>query len=253
MVGRNTEYISANEFGLKRIVLDPERKLRTLFHDDARHGIQSTVAGRSHEPLAYYHPSGPLGDVFAAFTPPDIEAQVAIIGLGVGAMAAYAEPGQHFIFFEIDPAIARVAPDTRYFTFLAQCRGKYDIVVGDGLDMLAHVGDHCLHMIILDAFSSDKIPAHLTSSEALEVYLKKLADGGMLGFHISNVHVELAPLLGKLADEAGLTCLSRADFELSDEDRAGGKLPSQYVVMARSLKDIPKLADNPLWKAPDVG
>jgi hypothetical protein len=108
-------------------------------------------------------------------------------------------------------------------------------------------------MIILDAFSSDKIPAHLTSSEALEVYLKKLADGGMLTFHISNVHVELAPLLGRLADEAGLACLSRADFELSDEDRSTGKLPSQYVVMARSLEDIRKLADNPLWKAPDVG
>lgn len=248
-----TQYFSVNSFGFKRIVFDPGRNLRTLFHENARHGIQSTDPKRSHEPLAYYHRSGPLGEVFSASARWGAGEQVAVIGLGIGAMAAYAEIGQHFTFFEIDTAVADVAVDTRYFTFLSQCRGTYEIVLGDGLLKLGETHDRHYDMIVLDAFISDAIPSHLVSREAIAVYLSKLAEGRLLTFHTSNVHVDLAPVLGRLAAEAGLVCLSRADFVIGDDERASGKLPSQYVVMARSVDDIRDLADNSLWKRPDLG
>lgn len=247
-----TQYFSANAFGLKRVVFDPQRKLRTLFHESSRHGIQSTDPQCSGEPLAYYHRSGPLGDVFSCFAERDTGAQVGVIGLGAGSMAAYAEPGRHFTFFEIDPVMAQIAADTRYFTFLSRCRGTYEIVIGDGLEMLGQTRDRRFDMIVLDAFSADTIPAHLVSRDALDVYVSKLAEGGMLAFHTSNVHVDLAPVFGRWAAEDGLTCLVRADFEVSDDERSSGKLPSQYVVMARGLEDLRGLADDPRWTTPEA-
>lgn len=242
------QFVVANAFGAKFVLLDAERNLRILLNDGSRHGSQSVEPGRGDEPLDYFHRSGPLGDVFAALGAADRAARVAIIGLGVGAMAAYAQPGQHFTFYEIDPAVADIARDTRYFTFLSRCRGTHEVVIGDGRLMLSQAPDRHYDMIILDAFSSDAIPEHLVSREALDLYLQKLAHAGILVFDISNVHVELAPILGAMAAKAGLVCLSRFDRQVSDEERAIGKLPSQYAVIARGLDDVRVLVDDPAWK-----
>ena len=244
------QFVSANSFGVKLVVVDAELGLRILLNDAARHGIQSTDAARSDEPLAYYHRSGPLGDVFAAWQGPDANARVAIVGLGVGAMAAYAEPGQHFTFYEIDPMVADIAGDSKYFTFLARCRGTYEIVLGDGLEALARAPDGHYGMIILDAFTSDRIPMHLLSRQALDVYRSKLDDGGVLVFHISNVHQELEPALARLAAEADWGCLARADLDLDEEERSIGKLPSHYLVIARRPEDLRRLAENDRWRSP---
>ena len=241
-------FVSGNSFGVKHVLLDAERNLRTLHNDTTTHGIQSTLAALSREPLAYYHRSGPLGDVFSAGPQPTGGGRIAVVGLGVGAMAAYAQPGQHFTFYEIDPGVARIAENPQCFTFLTDCRGTYDIVLGDGLEKLALAPDRCFDLIILDAFSSDIIPRHLVSGEALKIYLSKLADGGLVAFHITNVHVELEPVLGQLAAEAGLVCLSRADLETSDAERSMGKLPSHYLALAQRAQDIRGLADAPGWR-----
>ncbi len=244
------QFVAANSFGVKLVVVDAERGLRILLNDAARHGIQSTDPARRDEPLAYYHRSGPLGDVFAAWHGADAKAQVAIIGLGVGAMAAYAEPGQHFTFYEIDPMVADIAGDPKYFTFLTRCRGTYEIVLGDGLDGLARAPDGHYGMILLDAFTSDRIPTHLLSRQALDAYLSKLDDGGVLVFHISNVHQELEPALGGLAAERALACLVRADLNIDEADRSVGKLPSHYLVMARRPEGLRRLAENGRWRSP---
>ncbi|MHC4234427.1 MAG: spermidine synthase [Planctomycetota bacterium] len=239
--------ISGNHLGLKRVVFDPERNLRILFNDDTRHGMQSADPARSDEPLAYYHRSGPLGDVFSAWLPPDTGAQLAILGLGVGCIAAYAVPGQHLTFCEIDPGVARIAADPQYFTFLSQCQGTYEIVLGDGREVLGGVLGHRYDIIVLDAFAADRIPPHLICGEALQLYLDKLAPAGILVFHITNVHVELQPPLAGLAAEAGLICLSCADLNVSEDERSSGKLPSHYAVLARSPERISRLVDNPRW------
>ncbi|HUU84768.1 MAG TPA: fused MFS/spermidine synthase [Phycisphaerae bacterium] len=242
------QLVVTNAFGVKLVLLDTERNLRILLNDGSRHGSQSVDPGRGDEPLDYYHRSGPLGEVFTAFAGADGAGRAAIIGLGVGAMAAYAQPGQHFTFYEIDPAVADVARDTRYFTFLSRCCGTHEVVIGDGRLMLSKAPDRHYDMIVLDAFNADVIPEHLVSPEALDGYLQKLTDGGILVFHISNVYVELAPILGAMAAEADLVCLSRFDREVSDQERAMGKLPSHYAVIARGLADVRPLVDNPAWK-----
>jgi hypothetical protein len=237
-----------NFFGVKRVVCDTERNLRILVHGSTDHGSQSMDPKFSGEPLAYYHRSGPAGDIFAAVAGENGARHIAIIGLGVGSMAAYAEPGQHLTFYEIDPAVARIAADPDFFTFLSRCRGTYEIVLGDGRLTLADAPDGHYDLIVLDAFSSDAIPTHLLTREALQLYLRKLARGGVLAFHVSNNYLDLEPVVGRLAAEAGLVCLSRADLNVSEEDRSRGKRPSHYMVMACRAQDIRLLANNPQWK-----
>ena len=244
-----TLFILANEFGLKRVAYEPDRNVRTLFNDDTRHGMQSADPARRGEPLAYFHRTGPLGDVFAAWRPPTSAARLAVIGLGVGCTAAYVQPGQHVTFYEIDPAVVRIATDPRYFTFLAQCRGTYEIVLGDGREMLAQAPDHCYDMIIMDAFTSDIIPPHLVSEEALQLYLSKLNKAGILVLNITNVHVALEPVLARLAAEAGLICLSRFDMDVSEDERLMGKLATHYAVMAWDSESVARLKDNSGWTA----
>ena len=168
--------------------------------------------------------------------------RVGVIGLGAGTVACYAEPGDHFTFYEIDPGVARLAADPRYFSYLGQCRGTYDIVLGDGRLTLAAAPRGSYDLLILDAFSSDSIPTHLVTREALDLYVDKLADGGMLAFHVSNQYLRLSPLLANLAAQRGLVCYGRADRTVSPEDKATGKTPSEYVVMARRVGDVGLLA-----------
>ena len=242
------EYMSSNVHGVKLVFRDAENSLRFLLQDGIKHGIQSTDPSRGAEPLGYYHRSGPLGDLFAAWKPPAANARVAVIGLGIGVMSAYAEPGQHFTFYEIDPVVADIAQDPKLFTYLRQCRGTYDIVLGDALLTLEQVPDQHYHMIILDAFAADVIPTDLRSPEAFELYIRKIGTGGILAAHISNVHANLAALLGAMATEAGLVCLSRADLDIGDNDRSRGKQPSHYLAMAHTMEVISRLANDPLWK-----
>jgi hypothetical protein len=192
-------------------------------------------------------PGGPISEVFSTFSGEKAKSRVGILGLGAGAIAAYAEPEQHYTFYEIDPGVERIARDPRYFTFLEECRGEYDIVIGDGRLTLAQAPDDQFGIIFLDAFSSDAIPTHLVTREALQLYVDKLEDDGVLLFHISNKYLNLKPLLGALAQEMGLVCLCREDAVISREDRLAGKTPSQCAVMARRKEDLGKLAENPEW------
>jgi hypothetical protein len=210
--------------------------------------MQSTDPSRQREPLTYFYRTGPVGDVFSSPSGAAATARVAIVGLGIGSMVSYAEPGQHFTLYEIDSAVARMANDTKYFTFLAECRGTYTVVLGDGRLKLAEAPDGHYGMIILDAFSSDAIPVHLLSQEALRLYLSKLEQGGVLVFNISNRYLNLAPVLGDLAHEEGLVCLSRSDLQVSQNELSKGKAASIFVVMARRPEDISKLVNNPNWK-----
>jgi hypothetical protein len=241
-------HVERSFFGVSRVVIEPSAARRRYIHGGTVHGSQSLDPSRSHVPLTYYHPKGPVGDVFSAFGAEGTTKRVAVIGLGTGSVAAYAKPGQHFTFYEIDPVVARIASAPRYFTFLQDCPGIVDIVLGDGRLTLARAPDRHYGLILLDAFSSDAIPTHLVTQEALKLYLAKLEPGGWLVFHVSNRYLDLKPLLGNLAVDAGLVCLYRRDVGVSETDAAEGKLPSEYVAMARSLGDLGSLPDSDGWK-----
>lgn len=242
---------SRNFYGPKEVISGGgKQSFNTLRVGSTIHGMQWTDAERRGMPTTYYDRSGPAGDVFRAclLKPGGPPSHVAIIGLGGGAMAAYAVPGQHFTFYEIDPDIARIASDPGLFTFLQDCRGTVDVVLGDGRLTLGRAPDARYGLILIDAFSSDAIPTHLLTREALQLYLSKLEARGFLVFHVTNRYVSLPPLLAVLAQDAGLVCRHRDDLRIAPADLANGKVPSQYVVLARRAEDIGVLARDPNWR-----
>jgi hypothetical protein len=181
------------------------------------------------------------------------QSDVAVVGLGAGTLACYAEPGQHWSFYEIDPTVAQIARGSGYFTFLQESRAaSTEIVLGDARLRLRDAPDHRYKLIVLDAFSSDAIPTHLLTREALRLYLSKLAQGGIIAFHISNNFIDLDPILGALARDANLKCLVRRDLNLSPADASDGKAPSIWSVMSLCAADLGTLADDPRWQAPSV-
>jgi hypothetical protein len=228
-------------FGVYRVRNSPDRKFRLLYHGGIAHGIQSVDPSRSCEPLSYYTPSGPGGAVFEAAQARMPQGDWAIVGLGAGAMAPYVKPGQTFTFYEIDPLVKEIAEDPQYFTFLSRCAPAAKIVLGDARLKLREAPDGKYGLIVLDAFSGDSIPMHLMTKEALAMYLRKLAPGGLVVYHISNLYFNFAPTLGNLAEDAHLTAYIGIDSGLSQADRDAGKLASIWVVMARSPEDLKTL------------
>ncbi len=176
--------------------------------------------------------------------------QVGVIGLGTGSMAAYAQPEQRFTFYEIDPAVIRIAADPKLFTFLQQCQGQWEVIEGNARLQLANAADGQYDTLILDAFSSDSIPMHLLTQEALQLYCRKLKPDGILVLHITNRYLNLQPVLAALAEKNNLVCLGRADLKVSEEEQRNGKYPSRYLVMARRQSDLGNLPENPHWSRP---
>jgi len=231
-----------NFFGVVRVTDEPEGKYRFFIHSGTLHGMQSLDPARSREPLSYYFKSGPAGQIFHALQPGTPHSDLAIVGLGAGAMACYLQPDQSLTYYEIDPLVVRIAKDPRYFTFLSQCAPHANIVMGDARLKLRDAPDAHYSLIVLDAFSGDSIPMHLLTREALALYLRKLAPGGVLAFHISSLYLQLTPRLGNLASDAHLACLAEDDTVVTQLESEEGKTASTWVVMARSRSDLSSLA-----------
>ena len=231
-------------FGVLRVTeQDGERQ---LFHGTTLHGVERFAGPLAGEPLTYYGRRGPLGDVFAAYPRFD---RVDAIGLGVGTLAAYGRPGERLTFYELDPAIARVAGDPRYFTYLRDSQADVEIVLGDGRRTIAQVPDGTSDLVIVDAFSSDSVPVHLITREALELYVSKLRPGGLIAFHVTNRHLELAPVVARAARALGLAAVERNDRA---EGAHGDRTPSRWLVIARSAERLEPLLGRSGWEIPKV-
>ena len=170
-----------------------------------------------------------------------------MIGLGAGTLASYGEPGQQLTYYEIDPVVRDIATNENYFTFLRDCRASWDIVLGDARLKLQDVDDGKFGILVVDAFSSDAIPIHLLTREALEMYFRKLSADGVLAVHISNRHLDLQPVLGNLARELGLIGLHEDDDE-AEKRPVLGIWNSKWAVLARRREDLGKLAADARWK-----
>jgi hypothetical protein len=173
--------------------------------------------------------------------------EVAVVGLGVGSLACYSQPNQHWVFYEIDPLVAKTALDQRFFTLLRDCAPTAEIVLGDGRLSLAKADDQRFDLIVLDAYSSDSIPLHLITRESFALYLQKLAPHGLLAYHVSNRYMDLSPVLADLALDAELASLSQIDLNVSDEQARLGKTPSEWVIMTRKAEGFGKLAEDARW------
>jgi hypothetical protein len=243
-------------FGVLKVEYYPDEEAYTLTNGTTLHGEQIRMPGERSEPLTYYHTSGPIGQVFTQFSGSRAKRNVGLIGLGAGTLASYGEPGQHMTFYDIDPLVKAIATNENYFTYVRDSRASCEIVLGDARLKLREAADHTYGILVVDAFSSDSIPIHLLTREALEMYFQKLTEDGILAVHISNRHLDLQPVLANLARQLKLFALRQEDDD-SDRRQVPGISNSDWVVLARRREDLGKLADDERWSAvqtdPQVG
>ena len=233
-----------NFFGVWRVTTSPTEDFRRLYHGSTVHGVQMKDEARKCVPTSYYHRTGPLGEVFDVYNSKPANLPVAATGLGAGTIGTYSLSGQQWDFYDIDPAIVRIASEPSYFTFISDCtKGSYRMILGDARLKLREAPAGKYGLLIMDAFSSDSVPAHLLTSEAMDLYLSKLAGDGMLAFHISNRYLNLEPLLSGLSKRAALSAFIRRDMERG----MNGKYPSVWVVMARNDAALGSIASDSRW------
>ena len=204
-------------FGVHRVVETPDGTHRVLYHGTTIHGAErvreadgTPVTGRP-EVLSYYYTGGPIAEgIAAARAAQGSLRNVAVVGLGAGSLACQRHESESWTFFEIDPEVIRLARDPGVFRFLASCAPQAEIVLGDARLTLAR-STRQFDLIVLDAFSSDAIPVHLLTREALRGYLARLSPHGAILMHISNRHMELAKVVASVAASEGLVTFGKAD------------------------------------------
>ena len=226
-------------YGTYRVLDDGSK--HTFVHGTTIHGTQHLDLARRDVPTTYYSPQGPLGDVFTAANEQGL-GSVGAVGLGTGTLSAYGRAGQHFTFFEIDPEVIRIAKDPAYFSYLHNTRAGITTVTGDGRLGLSRTPAGSFDLIVLDAFSSDAIPVHLLTQEAIKMYAARLADGGSLAVHISNRVFDLRPVLHEAAIEMGWSALVGTSMSATPSGS-----PSVWVVMGPANDTMRSLADRPGW------
>jgi SAM-dependent methyltransferase len=231
-------YAERDFFGVVTVKRDADAT--TIWHGSTPHGSQWNDPARSRDPRGYYDRGGPLGDVIA-LAQARSGLKIGIIGLGAGGIAAYERPTDYITFFEIDPAVIRVAEDPSLFTYLSQAPNRPEVVLGDGRLELRKIPDASYDLLILDAFSGDAIPTHLLTVEALRDDLRVLKPGGLLLVHISNRYYDLAPAVVAGVGQLSMTAQVRAYFPTPDES-TGGAQASEWAVATLSPTQLAPLA-----------
>jgi hypothetical protein len=216
-----------------------------LYHGSTIHGAQrvDVESGRprdARDPLGYYSVGSPIGRLFRSFPQGARPQRVGLVGLGAGSLFAYAEPGQRWTTFEIDPLVERIAEDERYFSYLSEARKRTvaaDVILGDARLTLGSAAGG-FDLLVLDAFTSGAIPVHLLTREAFGLYEEKLRPEGLLAFHISNRHLDLAPLLRATARELGLALTIEEDPGPAPTPTSAPHLGSTWAFLARSAESL---------------
>jgi spermidine synthase len=228
-------------FGVLRVIEKGSKKsndLHTvLMNGTTIHGYQTKRSPR--RPTSYYGVAGGIG-IALRMRPPEDDTRVGVVGLGIGTLAAYGRSGDRFRFYEIDPGVIRLARDLRYFSFLVDTEAEIEVVEGDARIAIAEEvarGDEKLDVLVVDAFSSDAIPVHLLTNEAIALYRKRLGEGGLIAIHVSNRHFDLTPIAFRIAREQKLAGLSvRNDLNLALDTTV-----SQWVFLSADSGRIDRL------------
>jgi hypothetical protein len=192
------------------------------------------------EPLTYYHANSAMTRALEAVrTRKGEPLRVAVVGLGTGTFVCWAQPGDTWEIYEIDPAVVRITAEQERFTFLASCAPQTPIHMGDARLTLAQAPDGAYDFIMVDAFSSDTIPIHLLTREAMAVYLAKLAPHGMVVMHVSNRHLELSSVVAGIAQANGLKARTNPGTSGDEHENDGAyKFTSSIVIVARADEDF---------------
>jgi hypothetical protein len=245
---RVTLHIERSFFGVHRV--NDTGFERVLQSGTTDHGSQAVDPALACEPISYYTRGGPVGQLFSSFVGGPPRTRFGVVGLGTASMAAYAKPGDSWTFFEINPAVERLARNPDYFTFLRDCAPDARVVLGDARLSLERVPDGAFDLLMIDAFSSDAIPVHLMTAEAVALYVRKLAPGGLLSLHVSNRFLDLPPVVAAIANKLGITAMiqhHRPGEEESNELRVNA---SKWIVAGRTRADLQPLIATGRWTDP---
>lgn len=234
VVGNTTLFKDRNFFGMLRVYENPKTNARYIVHDTTVHGLQSLDPKLELTPLAYY---GPLKEIIRS-TPAARNHAMAIVGLGAGTLKCLAARNQVIDLYEINPMAVKIAENPEFFTYMQHCPGKSEVLLGDGRIRISEQPDKKYGAIVMDAFSSDAIPNHLLTSDALAVYLNKIAAGGVVVFNTTNRHIDLWPLLAAQAKALGVTAYGKF-FEEPEGQLL--RLSSFWVVIAKNPQDLAAL------------
>ena len=247
-------------FGVHKISEDDENEFRVLMHGTTIHGAERILdpdeeqrPGEKPDLAMYYYDGSAMAQAIdAARERAGGKLRFAVVGLGAGSLACRADAGDTLTYYEIDPAVVRIAQDADLFTFLSICGPNVPIVMGDARLTLADAADGAYDLIIIDAFSSDAIPIHLMTREAMALYRQKLSPNGMVVMHVSNRHLELASVVAGIAQANGLTTRvnNGGDVEPDDDEY---KMVGTVTAVAKNDEDFVGLARSKFWpvEAPD--
>ena len=240
-------------FGVHKIYESDDGRFRILKNGSTIHGAErietedgEPVSGRP-RPITYYHDKSAMNRVIEAVRArKGGPLRTAVIGLGSGSLACRIAPGETWRFFEIDPTIVAIARDPDRFTFLSSCAPGLPIVLGDARLTFAQEPDHVYDLIIVDAYSSDAIPVHLATAEAMGIYKSKLSPQGVVMMHISNRHLELRSVVEGIAAANGFKTWiwSNGSEETDDENYVFG---SDVAISAENENDIGALSNDKFW------
>jgi SAM-dependent methyltransferase len=240
-------------FGVLKVVrVEGEEGYTELRHGTTIHGRQSLNPARREEPITYYHRRGPIAQLYGELEKRGTRLSSAVIGLGTGTMAAFARRGDTMTFYEIDARVRDIAFDPRYFTFAADARQRGATVrleMGDARLRLDAVRrerpGEAYDLIVVDAFSSDAIPVHLLTRQALRLYFDVLKPDGVLALHISNRYLRLEPVVAGLAEDARLGGRLLIDDPFAGESEGG--IESTWAVLARAPAALGALTSDAHW------
>ena len=240
-------------FGVHKITETSDGYFRVFMHGTTIHGAERLLDDNG-EPMTgqpplitYYHPNSPMGvTVKAVRARIGGPIKVAVVGLGTGTFACFAEPGDSFKFYEIDASVEKLARDPNRFRYIDQCAPNVPVVLGDARLTLAESPDQ-YDLIVLDAFTSDAIPIHLVTREAMAIYLSRLAPRGIVMLHISNRHMELASVVAGIAHANGLVSRHNNRAAREGEDDTRYVFTSNVVINAREESDFGQLLDDKDW------
>jgi hypothetical protein len=234
-------------FGAYRVTTVLDGRYNVFAHGTTRHGVQATDPAQRREPLGYYALRGPLGQAIESMKTSHPRLRYGVVGLGAGASLCYGRPSDGWTLYEIDPVVVAIARDSGAFTYMKDCAPEARVVLGDARLALAREPDGIFDVLVLDAFSSDAIPMHLVTKEALALARAKLAPGGVILFNISNRHLRLEPIVANAAHAVGLSGLSQfyADPPNSNHEIRSA---SHWIALSADKAALAPLARAGRWR-----
>ena len=248
-VGQDSKilYRDRNFFGVMRI-FDYGKDERAFLHGTTNHGTQPLDEAHRMTPISYYSKNSPINDAFDILDKQSGPQNIGVVGLGIGVTACFTKEGRSYDFYEIDPDVAAIAQNTRFFTYLSDCGSPYQIILGDGRLTIENTPDNKYDMIFIDAYSSDNIPVHLITLEALTTYLDKIKQNGLLIFNISNKYVDIEPVLHEAAKAIGIMSVAKVSMAEEIEGTNLQSLPTHFVAFSQNEAFIDSLK-NKGWSA----